>query len=114
MIKETDNEGNTKYTYPKCKACGSDKLHFKEMSEKAIKAGSAKEGFVTGYEITSGIIGDPDILKGLPLGSETPSIRVVTDICKDCGSLRAVMVRTGKEIKQLVVAPPTIHLPGQN
>ena len=84
------------------------------MSEQAIKMGGSSEGFVTGYDITNGMIGEPAILNRMPLGSESPSIKVVTDICKGCGILRAVMVLTGKSTKQLAVAPPVIHLPGQN
>ncbi len=34
--------------------------------------------------------------------------------CPACGSLYAVIVITGKFKKHLAVAPPTIHLPGQN
>lgn len=114
MEKETDDQGTTKYKYTKCPACGSESRHFEELSAEAIELGSAKEGFVTGYDMTNGVIGEPEILQRLPLGSEAPSIRVVTDICKDCGSLYAVIVVTGKFKKQLAVAPPTIHLPGNN
>ncbi len=114
MEKETDDQGNTTYRYPKCRACGSESRHFEDISKQAVELGSAKEGFVTGFDMTNGVIGEPDILQHLPLGSEAPSIRVVTDICKDCGSLYAVIVITGKFKKQLAVVPPIIHLPGQN
>ncbi len=113
MEKETDKQGNTKYKYPKCPACGSENRHFEKMSEEAVKSGSAKEGFLIAYQHTNGIIADPQMEAILPLGSEIPAITVATDICVDCGCLYAPMVITGKAKKQLAQQAPKIFLPGR-
>lgn len=111
MMKETDKEGNTKYQYGKCPACGSKKRHYEDMCEKAIKAELAQPGFLVPYNYNSRVIADKLKLDAAPLGSEVPSIASATEICKDCGCVYAPMVITGKAKKTLT--PPKIILPGQ-
>lgn len=120
MIKETDNEGTTKYTYVKCPACGSKKRHYEHASEKAIKMGIAEAGFLMPYMHDNRAVVDPRKDRFLPTGTEAPTVISATEICMECGCVYAPMVIQAKGKKIMVdkqgknISKPIIHLPGQN
>ena len=113
MIKETDKEGNTKYQYVKCPACGSKKRHYEKVSEKAAEADLAKPGFLVPFNYDSRVVAEKMKLDIAPIGTGAPSITTATEVCMDCGCVYAVMVITGKAEKTLAKEPPKIFLPGQ-
>ena len=113
MIKETDDQGSNKYKYVKCPACGSKKRHFEGLSETAIKMRSAKPGYLIAFMLENRLIGDPEIIRSLPLGTEIPSVISAIDICMDCGCVYAPMVITGKAKVTSAVKPSKLILPGQ-
>ena len=101
MIKTSDDAGNVKYTYVKCPGCGSKKKHFEDISNKAIKMGVAKTGYLTALGYETQHVGMPSLIAIAPLGSEIPTITYALEICKACGMVYSPMVITGKAKKAL-------------
>ena len=101
MIKETDEDGNTKYTYVKCPACKSKKRHYEDASNKAVKMGVAPAGFLEAFTYNSRAIADPVKLNALKPGEEAPLMVSALEICKGCGCVYAPMVISGKVKKTL-------------
>lgn len=116
MIKETDKQGNTKYQYVKCPACGSKKRHYERISAEAIKAGTVGPEFLIPFQHDSRLVVESIKEATLPVGSEVPSIMAATEICMDCGCVYAPMVIIGKAKKSITTKgqeKPKLYLLGQ-
>lgn len=95
MKREHDGEGGYTAKQAKCPNCGSKKLVFEKLSEKAVELGAASAGFMVGYRMTERMIGEQQAQHDQPMGGKVPVVIVVEDICYDCHTVYAPFIKTG-------------------
>lgn len=92
--------------FPACQ-CGSKRLFMQELAQKEQAKGKIPKGMVFSLAVMVGAVLNPKIQ--YPPGALVTAGRVILDVCKDCGTLRATnMAEIMLPIPPMLQAPPDV------
>jgi len=87
--------------FKECPACHGTNLVCGELIVRAKLAGLAKDDFTFALQEYKGVVADPARVAVSPIGTELPAVKVLVDVCWDCGCLVATQIVKGIGKKSL-------------
>jgi len=94
-----------KKEFKKCPACGSENRFFESLAKELKERGIARKEWNFALDSKQGVVTDPQMVAGVPIGSELPGWSFETDICSECGTVYATKLERLKAHRSFEPSP---------